>query len=303
MRLIKYARETEAGPHRLTSGGRRNNIMNELGTILKYPGSKNRIADKIISLFPDDYRKMTYIEPFFGSGTVFFRKAPSVVETINDLDRDVYNLFLQIRNNSEELARLIEGTPWSRQDYEDAYSKTNSDTENARRFLVRFWFAIGAKSYCRTGWRHNIKGNNGNIAAFGQLPFLIKQASYRLRPKTGNVVQIENRDAFFLIEKYNRKEVLMYLDPPYVFSTRKNRRIYTHEMSDEDHMRLCALVNESSAKIILSGYQNDIYENHLKRFKKAEIQTHDEKGNKRMEVIWTNFNTTGNLFDISDLRY
>jgi DNA adenine methylase len=271
--------------------------MNRFGTILKYPGSKKQIADKIISLFPDDYRKMTYIEPFFGSGTIFFRKLPSVVETINDLDGDVYNLFLQIRNNSEELARLIENTPWSRQEYEEAYIKTNSDIENARRFLIRFWLAIGAKSYCRTGWRHNIKGNNGNIAAFGELPSLIKQASYRLRPKAGNIVQIENRDAFLLIEKYSRKEALMYLDPPYVFSARKNKKIYKHEMSDNDHIRLCSLVNESSAKIILSGYQNDIYENHLKGFKRTEIQTHDEKGNKRMEAIWTNFNTPGSLFD------
>jgi DNA adenine methylase len=274
--------------------------MNHTGTILKYPGSKNQIADKIISLFPDEYRKMTYMEPFFGSGTVFFRKAPSTVETINDIDGDVYNFFLQIRNSSDELSRLIENTPWSRQEYEESYTKTGSDIENARRFLIRFWFAIGAKSYCRTGWRHNIKGNNGNIASFGELPSLIKQASYRLRPKTGNVVQIENRDALFLIEKYNRKEVLMYLDPPYVLNTRKNKKIYKHEMSDEDHVRLCDLINKSSAKIILSGYQNSIYENRLRGFRRTEIQSYDEKGNKRMEVLWANFVTTGNLFDFPD---
>jgi DNA adenine methylase len=274
--------------------------MNKIGTILKYPGSKNQIADKIISLFPDDYRKMTYLEPFFGSGTVFFRKAPSVVETINDLDGDVYNLFLQIRNNSDELARLIENTPWSRQEYEESYIKTESDIENARRFLVRFWFAIGAKSYCRTGWRHNIKGNNGNIAAFGELPLLIKEVSYRLRPKGGNVVQIENRDALFLIEKYNRNEVLMYLDPPYILSTRKNKKIYKHEMADEDHIELCELIKNSSAKIVLSGYANNIYETHLSGFRRTEVQSYDEKGNKRIEILWTNFCTTGSLFDFPD---
>jgi DNA adenine methylase len=274
--------------------------VNKIGTILKYPGSKNHIADKIISLFPDDYRKMTYLEPFFGSGTVFFRKAPSVVETVNDLDGDVYNLFLQIRNNSDELARLIEHTPWSRQEYEESYIKTESDIENARRSLVRFWFAIGSKSYCRTGWRYNIKGSNGNIAAFGELPLLIKEVSYRLRPKSGNVVQIENRDALFLIEKYNRNEVLMYLDPPYILSTRKNKKIYKHEMTDEDHIELCGLLKNSSAKIVLSGYANNIYETHLSGFRRTEVQSYDEKGNKRMEILWTNFYTTGSLFDFPD---
>jgi hypothetical protein len=44
---------------------------------------------------------MTYLEPFFGSGSVFFRKIPSIIETLNDVDDEIYNLFLQIRNNSD----------------------------------------------------------------------------------------------------------------------------------------------------------------------------------------------------------
>jgi DNA adenine methylase len=275
--------------------------MNQIGTVLKYPGSKNQIADKIISLFPEDYRKTTYLEPFFGSGTVFFRKAPSTIETINDLDGDVYNLFLQIRNNGDTLAGLVENTPWSRREYEEAYRKTDSDIENARRFLIRFWFSIGSRSYCRTGWRHNIKGNNGNIAAFGELPRILQEASFRLKPKAGNMVQIENRDAFTLIEKYNRKEVLMYLDPPYVLSARKNRRIYKREMPDEDHIRLCELINTSRAKIILSGYENGLYEHRLKNFNKTGIKTKDEKGNTKLEVIWANYPVPGSLFDFSEM--
>jgi DNA adenine methylase len=275
--------------------------MNQTGTILKYPGSKTQIADQIISLFPEDYRKMTYLEPFFGSGTVFFRKAPSIIETINDLDGDVYNLFLQIRNNGDTLAGLVENTPWSRRDYEEAYRKTGSDIENARRFLIRFWFSRGNRSYCKTGWRNNIKSSKGSIGAYWELPRIIQEASFRLKPKTGNIVQIENRDAFTLIEKYNRKEVLMYLDPPYVLSTRKNRRIYKREMPDEDHIRLCRLINESRAKIILSGYENELYEKHLKNFNKTGIKTKDEKGNTKLEVVCVNYPIPGSLFDFSEL--
>lgn len=54
--------------------------------VLKYPGSKWKIANKIISLIPEHH---TYVEPFFGSGAVFFRKTPSNIETINDLDNDI----------------------------------------------------------------------------------------------------------------------------------------------------------------------------------------------------------------------
>ena len=267
------------------------------GTILKYPGMKNRIADKIISLFPDGYKDMTYLEPFFGSGTVFFRKAPSLIETINDLSEDVYNLFYQMRENGDMLSWLIENTPWSRQEYIESYDMTETKLENARRFLVRCWFSIGAKCSGKTGWRHNIKTDAGYIEGFKKLPKLIQEATYRLRPKPGNIVQIENRDAFILIEKYNRENVLMYLDPPYVLNTRKNKKYYSYEMTNEEHVKLCGLLNESKAKIILSGYENEIYNTHLKNWKKTSMSAYDEKGNRRDEILWINYQATKELFD------
>jgi len=267
------------------------------GTILKYPGMKNRIANKIISLFPDGYNEMTYLEPFFGSGTIFFRKEPSLIETLNDLSGDVYNLFFQIREKGEALAYLIENTPWSRQEYSESYEKTESNLENARRFLIMCYCSIGANNNSKTGWRHNIKSDNFGIDTFIKLPELIRQAAYRLKPKPGNIVQIENRDAFILIEKYNRENVLMYLDPPYVFSTRKNKKYYSHEMSDEDHIRLCELINNSKAMIILSGYENEIYETHLKNFNKTSISAYDENKNRRDEILWMNYKATKELFE------
>ena len=71
---------------------------------MKYPGSKWGSADWIISHFPEHH---SYLEPFFGSGGVFFNKPRSDIETINDLDGEVVNLFRQIRNDPERLAREI----------------------------------------------------------------------------------------------------------------------------------------------------------------------------------------------------
>lgn len=85
--------------------------------ILKYPGSKWRMAKDIIDLIP---QHKTYIEPFFGSGAVFFHKAPSRIELINDLNHDVVNLFECIQNNSDHLAKIVAATPYSREMYEKA---------------------------------------------------------------------------------------------------------------------------------------------------------------------------------------
>ncbi len=43
----------------------------------------------------------SYVEPFFGSGAVLFNKPPSDIETINDLDSNVTNLFLCIQEGAE----------------------------------------------------------------------------------------------------------------------------------------------------------------------------------------------------------
>jgi DNA adenine methylase len=69
-----------------------------MNTILKYPGSKWSTAQWIISNFPEGYQKMTYLEPYMGSLAVLFNKNRSVIETINDLDGNVVNLFKVIRD-------------------------------------------------------------------------------------------------------------------------------------------------------------------------------------------------------------
>ena len=66
--------------------------------VIRYPGSKWRIADWIISHFPEGYEKLVYLEPFAGSGAVFYNKHPGAVETINDLDGDIVEA-----GNHEEL--------------------------------------------------------------------------------------------------------------------------------------------------------------------------------------------------------
>ena len=80
-------------------------------TVLKYPGSKWRIADWIIALMPPH---KSYLEPFFGSGAVFFRKDPSRIETINDLDGEIVNLFRVIRERHGDTIRLkMWGIQWN----------------------------------------------------------------------------------------------------------------------------------------------------------------------------------------------
>lgn len=89
-----------------------------MNAVVKYPGSKWSLAPWIISMFP---KHRSYLEPFFGSGAVLFNKPRSGIETVNDLDNNVVNLFECIRENPERLAAMVYMTPYSREVYERAY--------------------------------------------------------------------------------------------------------------------------------------------------------------------------------------
>jgi DNA adenine methylase len=267
-------------------------------TILQYPGKKNSIATWIINRFPNDYQSMTYLEPFFGSGCIFFRKDRSAVETINDLDKEISNLFLQIRDNPEELVLLLMNTPWSRDEYNLSFEATDNPIEQARRCIVRFWFTIGANVRVKNGMRFEILRNTGGLSNFHvSLPGIIAQASERLKHNRNSIVQIENRNVFELIPKYNRENVFMYLDPPYLLETRKNKRIYKHELTNDEHEELLKLICCSKAKIMISGYMNDLYCKYLSGWRLEQTIAKDQANNDKTECIWMNYmDSQVNLF-------
>lgn len=102
----------------------------------------------------------------------------------------------------------MEYTPWSSEEYRISYQKTGNELEDARRFLVRMWQAIGAKSSDITGWRSNIKTINGNVSQWSTaLPKNIINIASRLKHSNNRLVQIECQPAIKLIERYKRKAV------------------------------------------------------------------------------------------------
>ena len=93
-------------------------------TLLRYPGSKWNLANKIVDLLP---KHKSYLEPYFGSGAVLFTKLPSAIETVNDLNEDIVNLFEIVRDNPDRLAERLFLTPYSRKIYDEVFVKQPAD--------------------------------------------------------------------------------------------------------------------------------------------------------------------------------
>ena len=252
---------------------------------MKYPGSKWNIASKLVELIPEHH---SYVEPFFGSGAVFFNKPASDIETINDLDHDVVNLFRCIQEGWDHLAAMVMTTPFSREEYENTYEFRMSEEPyyKALRFLIQCWQGHGFRINGRkVGWKNDVQGRERAYALWNwyRLPGWIIEIAERLR-----MVQIENRPALEVIERFNYSNVFMYIDPPYVLGTRAGKQ-YKHEMSDADHEELLKMLLQSKAKIMLSGYESAMYNDYLAGWEKKQFSTCAEHGKPRTETVWMNY--------------
>src|SRR5882672_3725290 len=91
---------------------------------LPYVGGKNRAAKKIIPLIPEH---ICYCEPFAGGAQVFYRKKPSKVELLNDLDGEVVNFLRICQSHYQELVRYLNYLVVSRTWFE-LFKKTPPET-------------------------------------------------------------------------------------------------------------------------------------------------------------------------------
>lgn len=263
--------------------------------VLKYPGSKWGLSQWIIRFFPEHH---SYLEPFFGSGAVLFNKPRSNIETVNDMDSNVVNLFEWIRKDPERLAHEIYYTPYARQVYEDAFSVVPEDSlGKAVNFYIRMNMGSGFRTLGKkVGWKMDIQGREKSYAAqdFCNLPEKIMYAAERLRG-----VQIENRPAVELIQRFNYPNVLIYADPPYVLSTRHGKQ-YRCEMEDAEHHNLLDVLLDHKGPVLLSGYDNELYNDRLHGWHKEETTCYSQVCSKKREVLWMNFEPEEQQMKLSD---
>ncbi|HYM04919.1 MAG TPA: DNA adenine methylase [Terriglobales bacterium] len=246
----------------------------------------------LLPLLPECHH---YCEPFAGSAAALLNREPSPVETYNDIDGEVANFFRVLRNQGDELVRLIALTPFSREEFYEAVSSadpTISDLERARRFFVRARQArTGLAQTASLGRWANCKntsraGMSGVVSRWlGSVEALPEVALRLLR------VQIENRPAVEAIDLYDAPGTLFYCDPPYVHETRGDNKAYGFEMDEPAHRELADALHRRRGKVAVSGYRCDLMDRLYKgwcRFDAPVKQCHSIK-KPRQECLWMNY--------------
>jgi DNA adenine methylase len=234
-----------------------------------YFGGKYYYADRIIALFPPHD---IFVDVFGGSGVIVASKPPAKLDVYNDLDQSLVNFFHVLRDPkmSKELIRLLELTPYARSDYMDclkSYTKPRSRVERARRYFVAIAQSFSS-NMLKAGWSHNTVTSITPAAT----SFINAIDRLQIIARRFREVQVDNRDFRVVLDAYDSPHTLFYCDPPYLAETRKSGK-YQHEMSEQDHQDLLTMLVKRQAKMLLSGYDSDLYHDFLSEWECVRFET------------------------------
>lgn len=218
-------------------------------------GGKGQLAPRLLPLLPPH---TVYVEPFAGGASLLFAKRPAPLEVLNDVHGALVTLYRVLRDPSlfERFQLLCQLTPYSRDEFEscrDAWATRDDPAEQAWAFFVavRQSFAGHVSPSTSPTWAFSIANPESN-AASKWLSAVDGLADVHQRLRR---VQIEHRDFRRVLEMFDGPDVLWYVDPPYVLSSRDGGSRYDHEMTDEDHRDLVRRLLDVQGMVVLSGYR------------------------------------------------
>lgn len=261
--------------------------------VLRYHGGKWKLAPWILQHFP---QHGVYVEPFAGAASVLLLKPRVAAEVYNDLDGAVVGLFRILRDpaRAAELQRLVELTPFARDELEWAMTPPRDDMEAAHKLILRSFLGRGsdaATRSCRVGFSTLLSEERALPAqAFAKWPSVIPEFVARLQG-----VVIENKPAVDVIRTFDTPNTLIYADPPYLMETRSSMKGrgqsshgFRHDMSDEQHVELADVLRAAAGMVLISGYPSDLYARLYRDWRQVRVGHRAEGAAIRTEVLWMN---------------
>ena len=255
-------------------------------------GGKFSHLDFILPHIPKDATH--FCDVYGGSASVLLNLPPYPAETYNDLDSELVNFFLVLRNQEAALIKAIGLTPFSREELIQACQPAQglSKLERARRFFVRArQTRTGLAQTSSEGrWAHCVLTSRAGMAgavsrwlgSIEGLPEIVQRLQR---------VQFENAPALDVLRRYDTPQTVFYLDPPYVHGARGDTSAYGYEMTDQEHGTLAEVLQTVRGRVVLSGYRNALYDRLFKQWRRVdgEIRTCHSIRAPRQESLWMNF--------------
>lgn len=209
-------------------------------------GGKSKLASKLISLMPPH---KTYVEVFGGAAHVLASKPLVSTEVYNDIDGDLVNFLLVLRDKRVELQHACSTLPYSRELFErwkgEELPKNNFERAVRWFYLNRSGIAKGNTQ--KTGWRHGREVNTAR--AYRHACDDLQNFARRM-----DHVMIECSDFAYILDAYDTDLTLFYLDPPYV----GNEKQYQGGFDEIRHRELARTLQSIKGYAMVSYYPHPL---------------------------------------------
>jgi len=234
--------------------------MKKLMAPIKFFGGKNMMFNEIVKYFPKSGEYDCYVESFGGSFGVGLKIDPiPPIQMYNDLDQNVYSLYKVLSDPImfEAFKDKCDLVFYSEDIRAEFIQSLKNDELTLEDRAFKFFYinrtshnGVGGFSKNTYVRRNMSKSISDFLSAIDRLP--------ELHDRLSRVI-VTNMDGIELIRKYNTPNVFHYADPPYHQSQRTSTR-YKVDMDNDGHIRFLDAVIESKAKILISGYDCELYD-------------------------------------------
>lgn len=261
-----------------------------VGGPIKRFGGKGHNAPRVVPHFA---RAKVYAEACLGAGGIFFRVPEGTYAraAVNDLDESIAIFFRVLRDQSVELVRRCSLTPYSRSEFAAALARSDDPMEEARRVWIRGRQGFSGIATCAGNW-----GRDPGAPVWQPALSITKLDALHAYARRLLHVAIDCIDGAEFIAKWGREGTMVYVDPPYVASTRKGDA-YLHELNDDGHRRFSAACHgavERGARVAVSGYPSALYDALYAGWRRIDIEV-AQRGRgttpteRRTESLWLSY--------------
>lgn len=220
-------------------------ISQEINSPFRYAGGKFYARKLILEHLP---KHSYYIEPLSGGASIFFAKPKAEKNWLNDIDKDVINCFLMIRDNPTELIEKLKNEEATKERH--AYYKNVFEPITAIDRAIR-WFYLNRTSYSGIMNMQNCYWGYGD--KYSMRPENWPRNIYQTSEKLQNV-ELTSLDFEEVIEDVE-DGAFLFIDPPYF--NRDQDKFYTYSFTIDDHARLCEMLKKHTKRLkFLLTYDN-----------------------------------------------
>ncbi|WP_375445744.1 DNA adenine methylase [uncultured Fibrella sp.] len=225
-------------------------VLPLLKTPITYYGGKQQMLKHILPKIP---AHITYVEPFFGGGSVFWGKPPSAAEVVNDISNRLITFYKVLKYDLDELQSLIDETFHSRAQHRETDAEYESGEEEISDVLRMAWAVwvqsnMSFGSAIGAGFGYDKYGKCA-LKIFNKKKLLCDAYQERLK-----FVTVESYDVLKVMKAYDTPDTFFYLDPPYVSSNQGSYKGYT----EDDFVKLLEACVKLKGKFLLSSYPEPI---------------------------------------------